>query len=63
MVNSSQFAKGISKNLQKLLRYLKGIVTSTFKVGTGGRAGWSASPEFSGCGSLSGAFLLFLFYM
>ena len=33
----SQFINGKSGDFQKLLRYLSGIVTSAFKVGTGGR--------------------------
>ena len=41
----SQFINDKSKNLQKLLRYLNGIVTSTFTVSTGGRC---ASPLFPG---------------
>ena len=32
----SQFISGKSRNLQKLLRYLGEIVTSTFKIGTAG---------------------------
>ena len=35
----SLFLSGKSRNLQKLLRYLSGIVTSTFKAGTGGCGG------------------------
>ena len=35
----SQFIKGKSTDLQKLLRYLSGIVISTFKVGTGSSGG------------------------
>ena len=33
----TQFISSKSRNLQKLLRYLSRIVTSTFKVGTAGR--------------------------
>ena len=46
-----QFIKGKSRDLQKLLKYLSGIVTSTFKDGTDG---WSTSPEYLGYGGLSG---------
>ena len=42
----SHFINGKSKNLQLWLRYLSGIVTSTFKVGTGGCVGQFASPSF-----------------
>ena len=45
----SQFINGKSRSIQKLLRYLSGIVTSTFTVGTAGRF---ASPSFSGCASV-----------
>ena len=41
----SQFFNSKSRDLQKLLRYLGRIVTSTFKVGTGSRF---ASPSFPG---------------
>ena len=34
--STSQLIKGKSTALQKLLRYFSGIVTSTFKVDTGG---------------------------
>ena len=43
--SNSQFINGKSTYLQKLLRYLSGIVTSIFQVGTGGRF---ASPSFPG---------------
>ena len=46
-----QFIKGKSRDLQKFLKYLSGIVTSTFKDGTDG---WSTSPEYLGYGCLSG---------
>ena len=46
----SRFISGKSRDLKKLLRYLSGIVTSTYKVGTGGQF---ASPSFPG---LSGVF-------
>ena len=32
-----QFISGKSRNLEKLLRYLSGIVISTFKAGTAGQ--------------------------
>ena len=35
----SQFISGKSRNLHKLLRYLGGKVTSTFKAGTAGLGG------------------------
>ena len=54
--SNSQFINIKSRNLQKLLRYLSGIVTSTYNVGTSGRL---AYPLFSG---LLLYFLLFLFY-
>ena len=55
----SQFVNGKSKDLQKELRYMIEIVTSTCKIGTGGRF---ASPSFP---SLSGLVFtqLFLFYI
>ena len=53
----SQFINGNSRDFQKLLRYLSGIVTSTCKVGTGGRF---ASPSFPG---ISGMFPTILFYI
>ena len=37
----SHFINDKLKNLQKFLRYLSGIVTSTLKVGTAGCAGQS----------------------
>ena len=52
--STSNFIKDESRVLQKLLRYLSGIVTSTFKDVTGGCAGWSTSPGFPGCGGLFG---------
>ena len=51
-----QLLKGKWRKLQNLLRYLSGIVTSTFKVGThscggcGGRGGWDTSGFGKGCG-------------
>ena len=41
----SYFINGKSRNLEKVLRYLSGIVTSIFKVGTVACNGRSASPE------------------
>ena len=52
---SLQFIKGKLRELQKLLWYLTGIITSTFNDGTGGCSGWSAFPSFPGLGYLSGA--------
>ena len=37
----SQFISGKSRNLKKILKYLSRLVTSTFKVGTGGSGGCS----------------------
>ena len=50
----SQLINGKSRSLQKILRYLSGKVTSTFKVGTGGQF---ASPSFPG---VSGVFPMFV---
>ena len=58
-----QLIKGKSSDLQKLLKYLSGIVTSTFNVGTGGHAGQSASPSFPGCAGLASAFLIIFVYL
>ena len=44
-----QLVKGKLSDFQKLLRYLKRIVTSAFSVRTDGCAVWSASPSFSDC--------------
>ena len=53
----SQFINDKSRDLQKLLRYLSGIVNSMCKVGTGGQF---ASPPFRG---LSGVFpTIFVLY-
>ena len=61
--STSQFIKGKSRDLQKLLSYLSGIVTSTFKDGTGGCADWSAFPGFPGCGGRSGVSpIIFVLY-
>ena len=51
---TSQFIKAKSRDVQKLLRYLSGIVTFTFKNDADGCAGWSACPEFWSCGNLIG---------
>ena len=45
----SQFINVKSRSLQKLLRYLSWIVTSTFKVGT---ASLFTFPSFPGCGGV-----------
>ena len=37
------------RDLQKAIRYLCGLVTSTFKIGTGG---WFVSPSFPGLSSV-----------
>ena len=51
----SQFISGKSRNLQKLLRYLIGIVTSAFKADTSG---------YGGRGGLLGVFLtIFVLYL
>ena len=60
---TSQFIKAKSRDVQKLLRYLSGIVTFTFKNDADGCAGWSACPEFWSCGNLLAILLLFLFYI
>ena len=51
----SQLIRDKSRDLQKLLRYLSGIVTSLFQDGTGYCGGWSASSSFPDRGGLSGA--------
>ena len=60
----SQFIKGKSRNLQKLLRYLSGIVTSVFKGSIGsctGCGGWDPFGFSGGCaGRASLAFVLSL---
>ena len=38
----------------KIAKIFSGIVTSTFKAGTGGCDDWFTSPRFLVCGSLSG---------
>ena len=56
--STSHFINGKSRNLQKLLRYFSGIVTSTFKVAQ------FASPAFPGCGGISGVFpTIFVLYL
>ena len=45
----SQLIKGKSRDLQNLLRFLSEIVTSTYMVGTGSRAGCKESSSFPGC--------------
>ena len=60
--SSKQFVKDKSRDLQILLRYLGGIVTSTFKVGKGSYVAWSVSPGFLGCGGLSGVSLTIFDY-
>ena len=52
--STSHFIKGKSRDFEKLLRYLSGIVTFTFKNDTDGCAGWSACPEFWSCDNLCG---------
>ena len=59
----SQFINGKSRKRQKLLRYLSGIVTSTFKVDTFGCGGQSASPSFPDCSGLLVFSYSFLFYI
>ena len=56
---SLQFNKSKSRELQKLLWYLTGIITSTFNDGTGGCRGRSAFPSFPGLGCLSGTSTIF----
>ena len=56
-----QFIKSNSRHLQKLLKYLSGVVTSMFKDGTGGCACWFAFPVFLGCGGYSGVSLTIFF--
>ena len=51
-----QFISGKARILQKLLRYLSGIVTSTIKVGTAGCGGQLASLGFPDFAGLSGIF-------
>ena len=58
----SEFISGKSRNPQKLLRYLSGIVTSTFKDGTGdcgGYTAWVSSGFCGGCGGRLGIYGVF----
>ena len=52
--STSQIIKYKSGKLKKLLSYLSGIVTSTFKDGTRGGGGHSAFPGFQGSGGIFG---------
>ena len=62
--SNSQLIIGISRYLQKLLRYLSEIITSTFKDDTGGCGGRMVSPRFPGHEGLSGVSpIFFLFYI
>ena len=62
--STSQIIKGKSSDLQRLLRYLSGMVISMFKVASGGRAGWWACPSFPDCDGLSGVFpVIFVLYL
>ena len=57
--SASQVISGKYRNFQKLQRYFSGIVTWTFKAGTGGSAGcggWDLLAFGGGCGGLSGVF-------
>ena len=58
--DKSSFTK--LSDLQNLLRFVSGIVTSTFNVGIGGRAGQSASPLFLSCAGLTSVFPVILSY-
>ena len=51
-----QLIKGKPSGQQKYLRYFIGIIASTFRVGTGGCADWSASSGFPGCRDYDGVF-------
>ena len=57
--STSKLIKGKLRYLQKLLRYLTGIVTSTFNFGACGRAGWSVSPSLPNCAGLASIFHIF----
>ena len=60
--SASQFINVKSTNLQKLLRYLSRILTSTFKVGTAGCGGhcvWVPSGFCGSHGCRSGLFGVF----
>ena len=52
----SQIISSKSRNLHKLLGYLSGTVTSTFKVGTADCGGRFRSSLFPGRSGLSGVF-------
>ena len=55
---------GQLRNLQKLLRYLRKIVTSAFKIGAIGCSGQFTFPGFPVRGSLSGVFsTIFVLYL
>ena len=51
----SRDPKGKSRDLQKLLWCLNGIITLMFKHGTVGCGGWYASSSFPDLGDLSGS--------
>ena len=51
-----QLIKGKPSGQQKYLRYFIGIIASTFRVGTGGCADWSASSGCPGCRGCDGVF-------
>ena len=68
--STSQFIGYKSRNLQTLLRYLSGIVTSTFKAGTVESSGCGGSDPSSfggicgGCGGLRvGLPTIFVLYL
>ena len=52
--------KSKSRNVQKLLIYLSGIVTSILKNGNSDCASQSVSPRFPSCGSRFDVFLIIL---
>ena len=54
--STSQLIKSKSSDLQKLIRYFRGITISTFKVGTRGGGGESACPGIPGCEAQAGVF-------
>ena len=55
---------GKSRHFHKLLKYLSGIVNSTFKVGTASCCGRFASPSFPGRSALRGVFpTIFVLYL
>ena len=57
-----QLFKGKWNDLQKVLRYLSGIVTVVFEGGTGGHGGQSPSGE-TGCFGGSASVFLFIFIL